>query len=185
MVQNKQRENSDAEPFVCRFANQRVRHQEENQDSHGNIGYDFQNLLRFHLSARIQNRQQLVLREFLAAAAGENRAVRDSFIVRIGGNDHIRKCHWQTDFLDKRRQRVDKSVCQLCFCLSGGINTPYIHGEAGKLRRGFGKHMAVKDGMDHRQPLPVVAICVCAELMFEHMCLKIRDLADWTFSHRC
>ena len=128
MVQNKQRENSDAEPFVCRLAHKKVRHQKEKQRGHENIGYDFQNLLLFHLSALIENRQQHVLREFLAAAAGENRAVRDSFIVRIGGNDHIRKCHWQTDFLDERRQRVEKCVRQLCFCLSGGIDAPDVHG---------------------------------------------------------
>ena len=134
----------------------------------------------------MKDRQQLVLREFFAAAAGENGAVRDSLIVRIGRNAHFRKCRRQTDFFDERRKSVDKCVRKFCFRLSGRINAPNIQGETSKLGRSFRKHMAVEDGMNRRQPLPVVAVGVGAELVFQHVRLKICDLADFehpVFAH--
>ena len=62
---------------------------------------------RGYSQAFLQNFANFIMAQLLAAAGGENGGIRNGTEVRIGGDAKLCKAGRQTDFLNKRGQRVD------------------------------------------------------------------------------
>ena len=93
----------------------------------------------------------------------------------------------QAAFFDEARQRLDARRSDLLLGLAFAGDAPYIAREAGELRDGVPVDVAVIRRVDDRQPLPVVAVRVSAQLVLDLVRFKVgqaADLEDAVFRHR-
>ena len=136
------------------------------------------------LQAFLQNFANFITGQLLAAASGDVGRIRHGAEVGVGGDAKLCKAGRQTDFLNKRGQRVDTGSRGLLVAALGS-NAPDVLRPAGEPRRAGFVDVAVQDRVDDRQPRAVVAVGVSAELMLDLMRLKIRDLADLQHAVLC
>ena len=139
---------------------------------------------RGYSQAFLQNFVDLVVRQLFAAASGDVGRIRHGAEVGVGGDAKLCKAGRQTNFLNKRGQRVDTGNRGLLIAALGR-NAPDVLRPAGEPRRAGFVDVAVQDRVDDRQPRAVVAVSVSAELMLDLMRLKIRDLADLQHAVLC
>ena len=108
---------------------------------------------RGYSQAFLQNFANFIMGQLLAAASSDVGGIRDGTEIGISGNAKLGKGSQQTDFLNKRGQRVDTGSRGLLVAALGH-NAPDVLRPAGEPRRARFVDVAVQDRVDDRQPAP-------------------------------